>query len=180
MIVLGGTVYKAQKGRKKNIMAKGYVYRRVADLMDSELEKVQADAGQDDPPKTNVVCFANDLPSPEKWEACKTFVMGLNKREVYLQAGNVIKALHLEDIASYCACGDAKARSRLCDILRELECRLGQHLVKEYYAKTLERNQRENELYETNDCDGLKLYTDPDSPEYDSEFTAAVKTIESV
>ncbi|MEN6367813.1 MAG: hypothetical protein ABFC88_13465 [Thermoguttaceae bacterium] len=149
---------------------------------EEELEKAEA-------AKTDVVCFANDLPSPEKWEACKNFISGLDKLGLCQQAGNVLKALHLEDIASYWACGDVKARSRLCDILRELECRLGQHLVKECYVKTLERNQRENDFYEANDCDGLLKEGFIDAKEHDtlqnvwgrdSAITAAVKTIESV
>ena len=134
------------------------MFRKVAELMDEELSKAQKpdkDAPSPNTDGVNVVRFASDLPSGEKWEACKEFIKGLDEEHLLQQAGSVLEALHLEDIASYWCLGDYKARIRLNDIVAELECRLGRQRIKQHCAEMLAKHEREIDLYEKHDLDGL-------------------------
>jgi hypothetical protein len=138
------------------------MFRKVAELMDEELSKARANQEPDkNAPSPNtdgvedVVWFANDFPSPEKWEACKKYIANLKAEELLQQAGNVLDALHSEDMASEWGLGDYKARSRLEDILDELVSRTGRQAIKTHCAEMLKKHKRENDLYDKRDFDSL-------------------------
>ena len=148
------------------------MFRKVADLMDEARSKDQETDKDAPSPNTdsadNVVWFADDFPSPEKWEACKKYIAGLKPEELLPQAGNVLEALHVEDIASWWHLGDYKARSRLEDILDELERRIGRQHIKRHFRTMLEKHQRECDLYDEQDHDGLLREGFINSEEYET------------
>ena len=110
---------------------------------------------------SNVVDFASGLPSPQKFEACQRFIMRLNEDDLMRQVENVLEALRAEDNCDY------NLRCRLVDILGELERCIGRSHIKRRFMAMLAQHQREIDLYDANDYEGLLREGLIDSHEYE-------------
>ena len=160
----GGTGDKSHicQAEKSHICTRCYTV--VKRHIDCQTEPPDAPVTED---AINVACFADDMPSPEKWEAAQKHIAMLNEEELVRQAGNVLEAIHLEHVVSYYGMSDYKVHLRLEELLAELHLRIAVKLVAKRFTPMLKRQNQEIELYEEHDYDGLLREGFIDQEDYD-------------
>jgi hypothetical protein len=93
--------------------------------------------------------------SRDEWSVCEEYVSTLTEDELIKQGGDVLAALHIEDVASYWGCGDYKPRLPLLRALRIVLERLGGIRFYQHWDQRTQQYDRELSLYEAEDYDGL-------------------------